>query len=95
MEDKSAAIFVAVGEYFSSYYTCDRFGSSSCVGGQIICVVLRACTRPELPLSYPIVNNAGEVICGTLEEAMEKRVPVWWMEGDAVAMCEDGATHTP
>jgi hypothetical protein len=95
MEDRRASVFVAVGEYSSSDYTPDRFGSSSCKGRRLIRVVLKAYTHPNSLLPFPVVDSDGKVLCRTLGEAFEKKIPVWWMEGDAVSTCVDGATHSP
>jgi len=95
MEDKQQSVFVAIGEYFSTNYTSERLRSSCDGGGRVIRVVLRACTRPNLFLPFPVVDRHGRVLCRTLGEAFEKRIPFWWMEGDAVKTCVDGATHTP
>jgi hypothetical protein len=95
MEDTRALVFVAVGEYYPSDYTPDRSICSSSRGGRVIRVVLKACTHPQLLLPFPVVDRHGRVLCRTLGEAFEKKVPVWWMEEDAAATCVDGATHTP
>jgi hypothetical protein len=95
MEDTSASVFVAVGEYYSSDYTLDRFGSSYLGSGRMVRVVIKACTNLNLLLPYPMVDSGSKVICRTLGEAFRMKVPVWWMEEDAVATCVDGATHTP
>jgi hypothetical protein len=95
MEDRSAASFVAVGEYYSSYYTPDRFGSTSSGSRRMVRVVLKGCTNPHILLPYPVLDSGGRVVCRTLGEAFRMKVPVWWMEEDAVATCSDGGTHTP
>jgi hypothetical protein len=95
MENSSSEVFVAIGEYKSSDYTPDRFDSNSGGGGRLIRVVLKACTQPDAILPYPVLDGNGEVLCRTLGEAFKKKLLVWWMEGDAVATCSDGATHTP
>jgi hypothetical protein len=95
MEDKKVSQFVALGEYCSSNYTLDRFESTSSRGGRLIRVVLKAYTHPQALLPYPVVDTNGTMVCRTLGEAFQRELPVWWMEVDAVATCEDGATHTP
>ena len=95
MQDKRQSVFVAIGEYFSSDYTPERFISGCDGGRRVIRVVLKACTRLQLLLPFPVVNRHGRVICRTMEEAFEQKVAVWWMEDDAVVTCVDGATHSP
>jgi hypothetical protein len=95
MEDTSAAGFVAVGEYYSSYYTPHRFGSSSSGSRRMVRIVLKACTNLHILLPYLVLDSSGRIVCRTLGEAFRIKVPVWWMEEDAVATCADGATHTP
>lgn len=95
MEDKRQSVFLAVGEYFSSDYTPERLRSSCNGGDRVIRVVLKACTKPQVLLHFPVVDRLGRVLCRTLGEAFEQKILVWWMEGDAVATCVDGTTHTP
>jgi hypothetical protein len=95
MEDTSASVFVAIEEYYSSNHILDRFGSSSSRSGRMVRVVIKACTNLNLLLPYPMVDSGSKVICRTLGEAFRMKVPVWWMEEDAIATCVDGATHTP
>jgi hypothetical protein len=91
IEDTNAAMFVAVGEYYSSDYTPDRFGSSSVGCRRMLRVLIKACTNPDLLLPYPVVDSGGKVVCRMLGDAFK----MWWGEEDAVATCVDGATHTP
>lgn len=95
MEDKQASVFCAVEEYFLSDYTPDHFGGNSSLGDRMVRVVLKACTCPDALLPFPVVDSKGKIQCRTLGEAFLKKVPIWWMEGDVVCTCEDGATHTP
>jgi hypothetical protein len=95
MEDTTASVFVAVEEYYSSDYTPDRSVCNSFSGGRVIRAILKACIQPQALLPFPVVDNEGKVYCRTLGDAFEKKVPVWWMEEDAVATYVDGATHTP
>jgi hypothetical protein len=95
MEDTRASVFVAVGEYCSLDYTPDCFGGSSSTEGRLIRVILQACTHPQSLLPFPVVDSGGKVLCRMLEEAYAKKVPVWWAEDDAVAICVDCATHSP
>jgi hypothetical protein len=95
MEDTTASIFVVVGVYYSSDYTPNRSVYKSSRGGRVIRVVLKACIHPNALLPFLVVDSYGRVCCRALGEAFQKKVPVWWMEEDAVATCVDGATHTP
>jgi hypothetical protein len=95
MEDTEKSNFVAVGEYSSSDYTPERYDSSFSTKDRVIRVILKACTHPKALLSFPVVDSGGNIVCRTLGEAFQQKIPVWWMEGDAVATCVDRATHTP
>jgi hypothetical protein len=95
MEDATTSVFVAVGEYFSSDYTPDHFQSNSIRDGRMMRIVLKACTHPQVFLPYPVVDSDGNVVCRTLGEAFQRRLPMWWMERDAIATCADGTTHSP
>ena len=75
IEDKWKSIFMAVGEYFSTDYTPNRFGSSSCGEDKVIRVVLKACTQPEALLLFPVVDSHGKILCRTLKEAFVKKLP--------------------
>ena len=95
MEDKPASVFCDVEEYCSSDYTPDHCGGNSSSGDRMVRVVLKACTRLDTLLPFPVVDSQGKIQCRTLGEAFIKKVPIWWMEGDVVCTCEDGATHIP
>ena len=76
MEDAIALVFVAVGEYFSSGYTLDHFQSRSIRDGSMLRIVLKACTHPQVLLPYPIIDSDGNVVCHTLGEVFQRRLPV-------------------
>jgi hypothetical protein len=63
MEDRSASVFVAIGEYNSLDYSPDRFDCSSYRNGRLIHVVLTACTQPEFILPYLVLDDNGKVLC--------------------------------
>ena len=66
MENQHKSVFVAVGEYSSSDYSPDHFGSSSSPRDKMIHVVLKACTQLEALLPFPVVDNKGNILCRTL-----------------------------
>ena len=53
MED-ATSIFVVVEVYFSSDYTLDHFQSGSIRNGRMLCIVLKACTHPQV-----LLHNGG------------------------------------
>jgi hypothetical protein len=89
MQDERALQFVGVGEYYSSDFTLERYDSNASTDARVIR------PHPEVLLPFPVVDTDGKVVYKTLGDAFEKKLPVWWMEGDAVATCVDGAMHSP
>jgi hypothetical protein len=77
IEDRSKTVFVAIGEYYSSDYTPDRFDCNSCRDGRLIQVVLKACTDRNVRLPYLVFDSEGKLICSTMGEAFDRKVPIW------------------
>jgi hypothetical protein len=81
IEDRNKTICIAIGEYYLSDCIPNHFDCSSCRGRRLIQVVLKTCTNPELELPYPIFESGGKIFCRAMEEAFQKRIPIWWKEG--------------
>jgi hypothetical protein len=88
--DHSADSFVAMGEVLGMYFLPNKGHGSPSSTVDMVPVLLTTVTNPEVVLPVPICDESGAVICNTLGEAYEKKIPMPWMERESIFSNEFG-----